>query len=112
MEKMYYKKNKTIVDLYKIKEDGTAVVFIPTLANQQYGNGWQTVKLGQLVPIEYWNENLQKVMTKTQKNQIKDRLKLIKAEWECTDGIVYENCEEAIIHESEIMAKEKENDAE
>lgn len=107
---MYYKKDNCLVEVYHFFESAhcaTALIFSPSMAGS-CGNGWMKVKLSQLVPKEYYDEHSQNFMSKTKKNKIKERLTLTHATWTCTDGIDFENCEEAIQHERELMETEKE----
>ena len=110
---MYFKRNNCVVKVYKFFEDKTALIYNPSIAGKQSGNGWEKVKLSTLIPIEYTeyiDEYKKGFMSKTEKNKIKERLTLTKAEWTCTDGSIFNSCEEAIIHEKEIMNKEVKNE--
>ncbi len=87
-----------------------ATIFSPSLAGKQAGNGWQTVKMSALVPLDFWVDD--GFCSKTKKNKIKSRLKLISAEWQCTDGTVFthEHIEDAIKHEAKLMGEELEGE--
>ena len=87
-----------------------ATIFSPRLAGMQNGNGWQTVKMSTLIPLDYWSDD--GYCSKTKKNKIKSRLKLISAEWQCTDGTVFthEYIEDAIKHEAKLMGEELEGE--
>lgn len=106
---MYYKDDNAIVEVYNFFEGGGALIFSPSLAGKQNGNGWIKVKVNKLIPIEYYNacEDKSGFMSKTKKNKIKSRLTLTHATWTCTDGKEYNNCEEAIAHENTLMEEEK-----
>ncbi len=104
---MYYKKNDMIVEVYKFFENGSALIFSPSVAGKQNGNGWERIKVSQLIPLKYYNENKKGFMSKTERNKIKERLTLSSATWTCTDGQIFSNCTEAIKHEYEIVADEK-----
>lgn len=110
--KMYSKTQNSIVDVYKINENGTAVIFSSNLAAKQNGNGWNIVKLKYLIPLEYYNEHSNGFISKTKRNQIKERLTLTSAVWTCTDGTSFTDCNKAIIYEQELMDKEAETHAE
>ena len=112
MLKMFYKKDNCFVDVYKIFDNKTAMIFSPFIADKQNGNGWNIVKIGQLIPEEYYNMNLNSIITGNERSKIKKRLTLTHAEWTCTDGIVFNNCDEAISHERELIKKESDNNAE
>lgn len=107
---MYYRKDNCLVEVYHFFEDKTALIFSPSTAGRQNGNGWEKVKIGQIIPLEYYNENKKGFMSKTERNKIKERLTLTYAEWTCTDGSIFDNCDEAIAYEKKIMEKEV-NDA-
>ena len=110
--KMYFKKDESEVEVYHFFENNTALIFSPSLAGRQNGNGWSKVKLGQLIPLEYFNKETNGFMSKTARNKIKDRLTLTKAVWTCSDGENFEDCNKAIAHEKEVMGEEADNNAE
>lgn len=106
---MKFRKTGETVRVYNFSTDGTsslATIYVPSLAGKQQGNGWQTVKASALIPLDFWVED--GFCSKTKKNKIKSRLKLISAEWQCTDGAVYthEYLEDAIKHEAALMGEE------
>jgi hypothetical protein len=73
-------------------------------------NGWQTVKMTALIPPDFWvNDGY---CTKTKKNKIKSRLKLISAEWQCIDGTVFthEYLDDAIKYEATLIGEEIEGE--
>ena len=104
---MYYKRDGIIVEVYKFFENGSALIFSPSMAGKQNGNGWERIKVSQLIPLNYYNENKKGFMSKTERNKIKERLTLSSAQWTCSDGIVFNDCDKAIKHEYEIMTNEK-----
>lgn len=110
--RMYFKKDESEVEVYHFFENNTALIFSPSLAGRQNGNGWSKVKLGQLIPLEYFNKETNGFMSKTARNKIKDRLTLTKAVWTCSDGVDFKDCDKAIAHEKEVMKKEADNNAE
>lgn len=106
---MKFRKTGETVRVYNFSTDGNmslATIYVPSIAVKQHGNGWQTVKTSALVPLDFWVDDC--FCSKTKKNKIKSRLKLISAEWQCTDGTVYdhEHIEDAISHEAKIMGEE------
>lgn len=101
--KMYFKRDNCLVEVYKFFEDKTALIFSPSTAGRQNGNGWEKVKISQIVPLEYYNENKKGFMSKTERNKIKERLVFSEAKWTCSDGVVFNDCDKAIKHEKEIM---------
>lgn len=101
--KMFYKKDNCLVEVYKIFENNTALIFSPFIADKQNGNGWQKIKMNQLIPEDYYNNNLNSIITGNEKSKIKKRLTLTQAEWTCTDGLIFNNYDEAIMHERELM---------
>ena len=110
---MKWRKTGETVRVYGVSVEGNisyATIFIPSLAGKQNGNGWQTVKMSALIPVDFWIDD--GFCSKTKKNKIKSRLKLISAEWECTDGTVFthEFIEDAIRHEATLMGEELEGE--
>ena len=109
---MILRKTGETVRVYGIStENGEAfaTIYRPSIAGLgNPANGWQTVKMITLIPPDFWINN--GYCTKSEQNKIKSRLKLISAEWQCTDGTVYahEHLEDAIQHEAKLMNEEKE----
>lgn len=86
---MYFKDDNAIVNVYQFFET-TALIFSPSLAGRQNGNGWIKVKHNKLIPLEYYNscEDKTGFMSKTKKNKIKERLILTHAIWTCTQMVL------------------------
>lgn len=108
--KMFYKKDNCLVEVYKIFEDQTALIFSPSTAGRQNGNGWEKIKIKQLIPEEYYNTCNNSFISKNTRSEIKKRLILTQAIWTCTDGISFNNCNEAVEHEYAIMKIMTNND--
>lgn len=108
-EEMRVRKSGEIVRVYSINpQDNTAMVF----SIKQYtsmNNGWTKTKLSQLVPVDFPLNNSD-FTSKTQKNKAKDRMKLLDATWQTTDGTIWNHSdiEKAIEHELYLMNEEKE----
>lgn len=101
---MFYKKDNCIIEVYHFFENKTALIFNPAIAGNQNGNGWSYVSIKTLIPMEYYNEHKDNYfMSKSERNKIKERLTLTKAEWTCTDGTSYNSCDDAINHEMEVI---------
>lgn len=101
---MFYKKGNCIVEVYHFFENKTVLIFDPNIAGHQNGNGWTYVSIKMLIPIEYYNEHKDNCfMSKSERNKIKERLTLTKAEWTCTDGVSFNSCDDAINHEMEVI---------
>jgi hypothetical protein len=106
---MIYRKTGEMVRVYGISvENGVSMATIyraSTAGIGQPANGWMTVKMTALVPPDFWVNDA--YCTKTKKNKIKSRLKLITAEWQCTDGTVFthEHLEDAIAYEAKLMGE-------
>ena len=100
--KMYDKKSTNVVEAVDFYSDGSVLVFDPNLADRQNGNGWITIKRNRLIPIEYAEKYITG-MSKTEKNKIKERLTLVEAGWETSDGLVFYNVDEAIEHEKLVV---------
>ena len=103
---MWHKDYKCDVVIYEFNTEAngsfTALCYIPTLGGQQNGQGWQKVKMSKLIPYPY-AETYKTGMSKTEKNKIKDMLKLTYSEWTCTDGNVFNNVEEAINYQRKLI---------
>ena len=106
---MWHKDYKCDVIIYEFNTEAngslTALCYIPTLGGQQNGQGWQKVKMSKLIPYPY-AETYKTGMSKTEKNKIKDMLKLTYSEWTCADGNVFNNVEEAIDYQRKLIEKE------
>ena len=105
--KMFYKKDNCLVDVYHFFEDKTALIFSPVLGSRQNGNGWAKIKIGQLIPEDYYDKNKNSFMSKTERNKIKEKLTLTHAIWTCTDGTSFEDCDKAIEHERLLNERSK-----
>ena len=106
--KMKLKRDETPVDVYQIYTEDTtpmAIVFDITQYRKS-GGGWYRIKLSQLLPLDVPGNN-KSILSKTEKNKIKSRIKLHYAEWECTDGCLYGDIDDAINHEKTLMEGEK-----
>lgn len=110
--KLYYKKDNCMVEVYHFFEDRTALIFNPSLAGRCNGTGWDKVKISSLIPEEYADTYKKGFTSTTEKNKIKKRLTLSYAEWTCTDGKIFNSCDDAIEHERKIMIKEAIDNAE
>ena len=109
MEKMFHKKSKTIVYVYKFFENGNALIYSPFNAGQTHGeNGWERVKIGSLIPIEYYEEHYKDkhFLSQTKLNKVAKRLKLTQAVWETTDGTTFTDKKEAIDYELTLIEEE------
>ena len=104
--KMYDKKSTNVVEAVDFYSDGTVLVYDPNLGARQNGNGWITVKRNRLIPADY-AEMFISGMSKTEKNKIKDRLRLYYTEWMTSDGEVYKDIDLALNHEKQLMESEK-----
>ena len=101
---LFSKVSHCTVNVYNFFDNKTALVFDPNQAGRCKGNGWQIIALKNLIPPEYVTDEM--FMSKSEKNKIKERLILTQATWTCTDGIDFDDCEKAIIHEKELMKEE------
>ena len=106
-EEMRLRPNGEIVRVYAI-ENEIATIFNPSQFMKS-DQGWQRISVKKLVPVDYELHNAQTV-SKTQKNKAKNRIKLIDAVWETSDGIKWEHkyLESAISHELVLMDADQE----
>ena len=110
--KMFYRKDNCLVEVYKFFEDKTVLIFSPATAGRQNGNGWEKVKIGQLIPEDYYDTYNNTFISESTRTKIKKRLVLAQAKWTCTDGAIFNDCDKAIGHERELMEKENNINAE
>ena len=99
--KMYDKKSANIVEAVDFYSNGTVLIYNPNIG----GDGWVTIQRKRLIPVDY-AEELIKAKEKSKINFYRNRLKLIYAEWETSDGKIFSNLDEAIEYEKELMEKE------
>lgn len=115
MEKGYFemrrRKDGEIVRVYEVK-DGIALIFSAS-QYQRDGGGWQKIKLTQMIPVEF-PINKNEYVSKTMRNKAMERMKLIHAIWETSDGNRYEseNIDKAIEHEIFLMDEKEKADSE
>ena len=107
--KMFYKKDNCLVEVYNFFEDKTALIFSPSTAGRQNGNGWEKVKMGQLIPEDYYDTHNNTFISESARAKIKKRLVLTQAKWTCTDGTIFNDCDRAIAYERELIEKEENN---
>lgn len=103
---MRRKKDEAVVRVYAISNDGIATIFEPGDYKSR-GNGWQKVSITKLLPLDM-PLNHKEVITKTLKNKAKDRMKIVDATWETSDGQQWTHAEieNAVMHEIELMKNE------
>lgn len=106
MEKMYFKKHNCLVHVYSIYQDKHLMALIWTPGDTQNGSGWMKVRAKELLSMEYYNGS-SGFESKSYRNRVKQRLTLINATWECTDGTQFDNVREAIDYEKVIYEHEK-----
>lgn len=113
MTEIFMRNKKTgsqvrVYEFFSLEGNPQALVFDESLYKTS-GYGWTRIKLSNLLPLDMPLDN-NSLVSKTEKNKIKKRLKLIYAEWETTDGKVFdhEHLEDAIKYEKELMEKEGE----
>lgn len=105
MDKVYYKKQHRVVEMYGIDVDhGVAMVFDSMQASKNGGNGWVKIPIKHLIPVEYVDESTGGYMSKSERNSIKQHIHMVEAKWECEDGMTYNNLEDAIAHQKELLA--------
>ena len=106
MEKMYFKKHNCLVHVYEFYSDKHLMAIIWTPGGTDNGSGWMRVRAKDLIPMEYF-DGASGFQSKTYKNRIKERLKLVNATWECTDGTQFDNVNQAIEYEKVFYEAER-----
>ena len=110
MEIMYEKKGGHRYEVYGFDVDhGMALCFDPNIPGAGKGSGWVKVAIKSLIPEEYTNKSNTSFMSKTERADIKHRLKLVDAIWECEDGKQYTHAalDDAIEHQRKLMCNEE-----
>ena len=108
MDIMYHRKTGERIEVYGFDVDhAVALYYDPKIAKGNGGNGWQKIQTKLLIPADYFNKG--SFVSKTERNAIKSKLKLIDAIWECEDGTRYDHAslEDAIEHQRELMKEDK-----
>ena len=99
--KMYDKRSANIVEAVDFYSNGTVLVYNPYIE----GDRWVTIQRKRLIPADYATEFI-KAKEKAKTNYYKNRLELIYAEWQTTDGKVFNNLDEAIEYEKKLIESE------
>ena len=109
MEKMWDKKRKMIVHVATMFRDNhlIAVVYNPSMAGNQNGNGWEIVRAKHLIPMEYFDDYSEGFMSKSYRNKMKERLEIVSIELMTTDGQIFDSYNKATEHESELYEAER-----
>ena len=105
MEVMYHRKNGKRYEVYDyIAGEHITVICYDTELAGRTGQGWCRMRLKDLIPEAHANKFTGQFESKTERNEIKSKLKLIAATWECTDGTVYDHSQldKAIEHQRNI----------
>lgn len=113
MTTMWDRQTTRNVDVYQFFEDNTALVYDAYLASKQNGsNGWQRRKLARLIPYPDADIFKMDVQSKTEYNKAKSRLKLLDAEWQTEDGLVFDHAHinDAVEHQLMLMMENKEDE--
>lgn len=112
MTTMWDKQTARNVEVHQFFDDNTALVYDPYMASQQNGNGWQRRKLARLIP--YPDADIFKlgIQSKTEYNKAKSKLKLLDAEWQTEDGLVFDHAHinDAVEHQLALMQENKEDE--
>lgn len=108
MERMYYKKHNCIVDVYGVfqEEHMMAIIYSPSTAGNQNGNGWMKVRAKELIPEQYFDVS-SGFISKSYRTRIKDRITLTSATWMTSDGKYFDNMDQAFSHEELLYSNEK-----
>ena len=87
MERMYYKKHNCMVDVFSVFQENhiMALIYSPSAAGNNNGNGWMKVRAKELIPEQYFDGN-SGFISKSYRTRIKDRLTLVNATWMASDG--------------------------
>ena len=98
---MRIKKGGEIVRVYNIGISAEGQKSFATIWRPSQ-NMFETVQMKILVPLDY-SFNNGDLASKSEKNKIKEKLTLSYAEWTCTDGTVFNNCNDAIEYQRKLL---------
>ena len=98
---MRIKKGGEIVRIYNIGISAEGQKSFATIWRPSQ-NTFETVQMKNLVPLDCSFED-GSVASKSEKNKIKEKLTLSHAEWTCTDGTVFNNCNDAIEYQRKLL---------
>lgn len=107
-EEMRLRKTGETVKVYAIDPSENIATIFSTSQYTKTNNGWQKIKLSQLVPMDFPINN-KDYISKTKKNKAKDRMKLIEATWQTSDGNLWNHSDidAAVEHELFLMSLEE-----
>jgi hypothetical protein len=107
-EEMRLRKTGETVRVYAINPSENIATIFSTSQYTKTNNGWQKIKLSQLVPMDFPINN-KDYISKTKKNKAKDRMKLIEATWQTSDGNLWNHSDidAAVEHELFLMSLEE-----
>ena len=105
---MRLRKTGETVRVYAIDPLENIATIFSTSQYTKTNNGWQKIKLSQLVPMDFPINN-KDYISKTKKNKAKDRMKLIEATWQTSDGNLWNHSDidAAVEHELCLMNLEE-----
>ena len=98
---MRIKKGGEVVRIYNIGISAEGRKSFATIWRPSQ-NKFETIEMKNLVPLDYSFED-GSVASKSEKNKIKEELTLSHAEWTCTDGTVFNNCNDAIEYQRKLL---------
>ena len=108
MDKIWYKDHNCEVHLFQIDmPTKQALIWSPQQAAQANGSGWLRVPLKRLLPTEFANHVDGSYMSKSERNEIISHITPENTIWTTTDGLRYDDKEEAIAHQRELLNAEK-----
>ena len=107
-EEMRLRKTGETVRVYAIDPSENIATIFSASQYTKTNNGWQKIKLSQLVPMDFPINNKDHI-SKTKKNKAKDRMKLIEATWQTSDGNLWNHSDidAAVEHELFLMSLEE-----
>jgi hypothetical protein len=107
-EEMRLRKTGETVRVYAIAPSENIATIFSASQYTKTNNGWQKIKLSQLVPMDFPINN-KDYISKTKKNKAKDRMKLIEATWQTSDGNLWNHSDidAAVEHELFLMSLEE-----
>ena len=104
---MRLKKTGETVRVYAIDPTENIATIFSSSQYIKVNNGWMKVKASQLIPMDFPINN-KDCVSKTKKNKAKDRMKLVEATWQTSDGNLWNHSDidAAVEHEIFLMSSE------
>lgn len=105
---MYHRKTGRRYEVHSFDVDHNVALCYDANEAAKNGQGWIKIGYKHLIPEEYYNIASQSFQSKTERNKLKAKLRLVDPIWECTDGSQFdeEHLDEAIEYQKQLEEQE------